>query len=202
VKKNMFSASLFLLLILVAGNVNALTLEDGAELLPSGSNTTYESNATLTFDTIDVETDAPYFNGHIFQIEPDSGFAAVKINSWNPPTMEFEVTATDEIVVTLGGFTFGDRHGIYVDGVHWQNRYVTSSGTLSFEYPHFSSHAFSIGDYAVPPSADGYRPSEDEEYGVTAPPYGEFGWAYILLGAGIIFILLMSIVFFYRKKNN
>jgi len=207
VEKTIFLAALFLLLIFTVSNVNALTLEEGAEILPSGSNTIYESNAILTFDTVDVETDAPYFNGHIFQIEPDTGFATVKINSWNPPTMEFEVTATDEIIVVLGGFTFGERHGIYVDGVHWQNRDVTASGTLSFEYPHFSSHTFSIGEYIVPSPAGTsgtYQPAEDEEYRptVTTPTYEEFDWTVILLSAGIIFIILMLIIFFYQKNNN
>jgi len=198
VEKRIFFAILFLLMILVGSNVDALTVEDGAEMLPSGSNTTYESNATLTFDTVDVETNAPYFNGHIFQIEPDTGFATVKINSWNPPTMEFEVTATDEILAVLGGFTFGNRYGIYVDGVHWQNGYVTASGILSFRYPQFSSHIFSIGNYITPTSAGGYQLFEDGEYSPTTTlPCGEFDWIFILLG--IFSIVLIAIIFFYRK---
>lgn len=179
---------------------SAVTLETGTVIESSSSNTIYESNAILIFDTVDVETNAPYFNGHIFHIEPDTGSATVKINSWNPPTMEFEVTATDEIIAVLGGFTFGDRHGIYVDGVHWQNRDVTSSGTLSFIYPYFSSHTFSIGDY-VAPSVGARQSFEDEEYRPTVTvPYEEIDWIVVLLSAGIIFIMLMLIIFFYRKN--
>jgi len=203
VEKAIFLATLFLFLVLVGSNVNAFTLEDGVEILPSGSDTVYEINAAvLTFDTFDTETNAPYFNGHIFHIEPDTGSATVKINSWNPPTMEFEVTATDEIIAVLGGFTFGERHGIYVDGVHWQNRDVTSSGTLSFIYPHFSSHTFSIGDYIVSSPAGAYQPAEDEEYRptVTTPSYEEIDWTVILLSAGVIFIIWILIIFFCRKN--
>lgn len=146
------------LVLLIAGSVNALTVESGVEIMPSGSNTTYELNTTISLNTFDVESNAPYFNGHVFQIEPYSGVATVTINSWDPPTMEFEVTTTDETSMVLGGFTPTTRYGIYVDGAYWTDVTITASGTAVFTYPHFSTHTFSFGSLPQNPSG-GKRPS-------------------------------------------
>lgn len=202
--KTIFLVALFFSLFLVVGNVNALTLEAGVEILPSESNTTYEVNTTLSLDTFDVESNAPYFDGYIFQIEPYSESATVMINSWNPPTMEFEVNATDETTMTLGGFTPGTRHGIYVDGAYWKSVTTGATGLISFTYPHFSMHLFSVDVIPQSPSGPGRsrssRPSE--ELGIPEMPEPENCILIVLTTGVAILIIIIGVLINRDRKRN
>lgn len=181
-----------LVLFLVGGSADALTLEEGVEILPSGSNTTYEINTTLSLDALDVESNAPYFNDCIFQIEPDTGTATVVINGWDPPAMEFEVTATCETSMALGGFAPSTGYGIYVDGAYWRAVTAGVFGTVSFTYPHFSTHMFSFGD--VLPAISGLRPRPSELQDAPEMP-GSGGadillWVILCVSVSIVLVLL------------
>lgn len=191
-----------LVLFLIGGSADALTLEEGVQILPSGSNTTYEIDTTISLNTFDVESNAPYFNGYIFQIEPYGGTATVMINSWNPPTMEFEVTATDETSMVLGGFAPSTKHGIYVDGAYWRAVTANVFGTVSFTYPHFSTHIFSFGTIPLAPSGSRPKPSEVEEVPEIPEPKRVDILPWVILCVSVSIIILVALLLVLERKKS
>ena len=138
---------ILLFLFILSNHAVAVTWYAGTVFNCSESNTAYVVNTTLTVDTWTICSASLFFNNHILKIEPESGTAVVMINSWNPPNMEFEITATDTVNMFFGGFAT-EPYGIYVDGLRWQNKYA-ENGILKFSYDNFSTHTFSIGAESV-----------------------------------------------------
>lgn len=183
---------------------SAVVLETGTVIEPSGSNTTYVMGDDFSFTNVIINDDAPYFNDYIFQIEPDTGTATVMINSWNPPTMEFEVNTTDETSMTLGGFTPSTSHGVYVDGAYWEAVTADVFGTVSFTYSLFSTHVFSFGAIPLSPSGPPPRPKPSEVPEAFEIPRPErvdiIPW--IILCVSISIIMLVVLLIKTRKEEK
>lgn len=155
---------MLMFLFVLSSSAIAVTWEAGTVFNPSQSNTSYIVNTTLIVDSWKICSTSLFFNNYILKIEPESGTAVVMINSWNPPNMEFEITATDTVNMFFGGFET-DPYGIYVDKLRWQNKYA-ENGTLQFSYDDFSTHTFStmgesVSTILVFPSSQTVVPREE-----------------------------------------
>ena len=130
-----------MLLFILSSSAAAVTWYPGTIFKHSSSNTSYIVNTTLTVASWEVCPTSLFFNDCILKVEPESGTAVVMINNWNPPDMEFEITATDTVNMFFGGFAT-ESYGIYVDGLRYQNKHA-ENGILEFSYGDFSTHTFS-----------------------------------------------------------
>jgi len=135
------------LAILIISTVNAMNVGVGTHLSPSGLNTQYTVNATLTLTSIRVESTALYFDNHILKHIPNAGSIMVYLDIYNPPNdikyMINTTGATTEVNHTIGGLNATEKYSILVDGTFWKAQSTNATGVLMFNHS-ASNHTFEI----------------------------------------------------------
>lgn len=175
---------------------SAITLESGTNINPTDSNTTYILGNTMSFSNVIIRNDSIYFNDSIFQIEADSGITSVTINNLT----SFNVTATDNVNFTLGGFSTNTDYDIEIDDTLWSIVTTNATGVLSFNYSSWSTHMFSIVLHINPASAlsDGTsrkRPTEQEpEPEPTIPESPDYTIFWLISTIAISTLIIILIV--------
>jgi len=139
-------ACLFLAILIIA-NANAMNVGVGTHFSPSGLNTQYTVNATLTLTSIRVESTALYFDGNILKHTPDAGSITVYLDIYNPPNdikyMINTTGATTEVNHTIGGLNATEKYSILVDDTFWKAQSTDAAGILMFNHS-ASNHTFEI----------------------------------------------------------
>jgi len=145
--KFVLAISCLFLAISIISNANAINVGVGTHLSPSGLNTQYTVNSTLTLTSIRVESTALYFNGNILKYTPDAGSITVYLDVYNPPNdikyMINTTGATTEVNHTIGGLNATEKYSILVDGAFWKAQSTNATGVLMFNHS-ASNHTFEI----------------------------------------------------------
>jgi LPXTG-motif cell wall-anchored protein len=119
--------------------------------------------------------------------------------------MEFEITATDNVEITLGGFIAYKHYKVSVDG----NRYRTffnanATGVTYFNYNSWSTHLFTIEKYVLSTEGGkgeipGYISMQyDYTDGDELEETGFFWFVFV----GLIFLGFILLFVFVRKRKQ
>jgi len=147
----------FLASICLLATANAIIVNPGVHLSPSGVNVQYTINTTLHLSNIHVESTYIILNNTMIKIIPDAGRMKVNLSVFNIPSyMRFEVNTTGvtSANMTISGLNASEKYYIYVDGNFYKRLYTNASGYLTFEYANFSDHRFFIYGYNPRPYVD------------------------------------------------
>jgi len=161
-------------LLFQSGETTALVLEEGMTFEPSGTNTTYIINQTLTLeDNVSLSSDALYLDSNYFRIKiiEGNGSINVYINKYQLGTntnITIDVNTTGEVEQVL--FQYGglpnQKLELLIDNTQIST-FTPNYGAYAFLHSSWTNHSFILRKYTAPTTNDTDDSNDEGTTGTT-----------------------------------